>query len=224
MKWLFEMLFDAVVESEENDVDLRQRLDECTALACAYADAEQRTRTTHVGMGEALSSGEIIGLLWESSAPQTDLLLPGLAPTLTWFLALSLCCGAPMHALVDAKVDDVRLDERGLRLRVGDSPWAISLVVAGVGFFGYLEGLRASGQHRLFPGLATVRGRETLDRFLAGRRVAAACGRPSGLVLADLRATYEEHAYPSRSDFASKHCTAVVSGVFAIEWRLRDIA
>lgn len=218
------MLFDAVLESEEHDVDLRQRLDECTGLARAYADADQSTKPARVGLGEALSSAEIITLLWESSAPQTGLLLPGFARTLTWFLALSLCCGAPMDALVDAKVDDVRLDERGLKLLVGASHWRISLVVAGAGIFGYLEGLRASGQHRLFPGLATVRGRETLNRFLAGRRVANACGRPRGLTPADLRATYEEDTYPSRSNSMSGHRTAVVNGILAMEWRLRDLA
>lgn len=38
MSSLFDMLLTTVLDSDENDVLLRPRLDECTGLACAYAD------------------------------------------------------------------------------------------------------------------------------------------------------------------------------------------
>jgi hypothetical protein len=221
MRAFYEMFLEAAIESEENDVELRRRLDECAGVSCALTELATLTRADPVPLGEALSSGEVFALLWEASGESTGHLLPGFARTLTWFLVVSLCCGVPAASLVEAEVEDVVLDEAGMMLRAGSSKWKIGLVVASIGFLRHLEHLRQIGERRLFPELASVRGRMMLDRFLAGRRVEDSCGRIGGYTLADIRATYERGACVSMAASLIGYRTPVVNALCAIETRVR---
>jgi len=194
MRAIFQMLYAALLQSEENDVEIRQSLDGCVGCAWAYGDTTLEPKRRRETLAAPLTGIEIQALLREAYSHQTQLLGRDFSRCTLWFLVLMLLSGYSARALVGATRQDVYAAGGSWWFRTGNAETRIPCFVLELGLLGYLARLQHQGEERLFPAFTNAAGRQTLSRVLGGGRMEEACGRQGGYLLQDIRLTHSHQS------------------------------